>query len=125
MGDWLASKVSSFVTNRIPDPIARALGISSPSTVAAALTREVPRGMIVGMEAEAKSLQAMSERLAMAALPDLGVPAISGPFAAPPASAPASGRGAGDTFHIDAPRNADERAIARAIADDQWLRQRS
>lgn len=75
MGSWLAGKVTGFVKNAVPGPIARALGIRSPSKVAEDLARQVPRGMMIGMEAEAGNLAATARRLAAAALPDLTGPA--------------------------------------------------
>jgi TP901 family phage tail tape measure protein len=74
MAGWLTDKVSGFVSRAIPGPIKSALGISSPSKVAAELAREVPRGMAVGLEAELGTLQAMAEQVANAALIDLEVP---------------------------------------------------
>lgn len=49
MGNWLKDKVVNFVKDKIPGPIKSALGIHSPSKVAAGLGREVPAGLAQGI----------------------------------------------------------------------------
>lgn len=89
MASWLADKIKGFVTDWIPGPIAKALGISSPSTVAAALARQVPAGIAVGLDDASGQVVAAAGRLATAMLPDagtigaLGLPSYPAPAAQP------------------------------------------
>lgn len=50
MGGWLKDKITDFVKDKIPGPIKSALGIHSPSKVAAGLGREVPAGLAQGID---------------------------------------------------------------------------
>lgn len=50
MGGWLKDKIIGFVKDKIPGPIKSALGIHSPSRVAAALGMQVPRGLAAGID---------------------------------------------------------------------------
>ncbi|WP_432247715.1 phage tail tape measure protein [Streptomyces sanyensis] len=53
MGSWLAGTLSSWARNLIPGPIARALGIASPSKyMAENIGRWIPAGVVLGIEAE-------------------------------------------------------------------------
>lgn len=119
MGSWIAEKVLGWVADVIPGPIARALGIESPSTVAADLAREVPRGMMVGMDGEAASLARASERMALAALPELGVPSVSGsgiPTAQARFSGSAAAGGQVAIFEVDGREFA--RAMIKPLSDE-------
>ncbi|MCI4045481.1 phage tail tape measure protein [Streptomyces sp. TRM75563] len=62
MGGWLRSKVMSFARSAIPGPIAKALGIHSPSRVMAdQVGRHIPSGIIAGIESGTPELdRAMS-----------------------------------------------------------------
>lgn len=51
MGGWLKDKIINFVKDKIPGPIRSALGIHSPSKVAAALGMQVPAGLAKGIDA--------------------------------------------------------------------------
>lgn len=53
MGGWLKDKIIGFVKDKIPGPIKSALGIHSPSKVAAALGMQVPAGLAKGIDANA------------------------------------------------------------------------
>ncbi|GGJ82085.1 hypothetical protein GCM10011583_12050 [Streptomyces camponoticapitis] len=57
MGGWLKSQLIGFAKSQIPGPIAKALGISSPSKVMAkAVGRHIPSGIIAGINAGAPAL---------------------------------------------------------------------
>ncbi|WP_086765329.1 phage tail tape measure protein [Streptomyces bobili] len=64
MGGWLASKLSSWAKSVIPGPIAKALGISSPSKVTTAQGRWIARGLIAGITGSTKQVKAASTKLA-------------------------------------------------------------
>ncbi|MCX4780053.1 phage tail tape measure protein [Streptomyces sp. NBC_01264] len=51
MGGWLRSTLIGWARNLIPGPIAKALGIASPSKVMAELGQWIPAGVVVGIEA--------------------------------------------------------------------------
>ena len=74
-GGRLLEFVKRFIAEHIPGPIARALGIASPSTVAARLARWVPLGMIEGLKETGPQLKrAMAD---LATPPALRLPAGS------------------------------------------------
>lgn len=77
LGGWLASRVRSFVSAYVPGPIQNALGINSPSKVAAELGRAVPQGLAVGIESGSGLVESAARSMADAALPSLG-PALVG-----------------------------------------------
>ncbi|MFE0651335.1 hypothetical protein ACFVZH_22380 [Streptomyces sp. NPDC059534] len=64
MGGWIKDKVMSFARSVIPGPIAKALGISSPSKVTKAQGQWIARGLVVGLTGSAKQVQAAALRLA-------------------------------------------------------------
>jgi hypothetical protein len=95
MGSWLKSQLISFARTMIPGPIAKALGIGSPSKLMAkAVGRWVPAGIAVGWEDNLGVLTAMGERTA-ASMP---APASMLPGVSAGARAPAP---AGTTVVID------------------------
>lgn len=54
MGGWLRSKIMGWARNVIPGPVAKALGIASPSKVMAKqVGRWIPRGIVAGIESTA------------------------------------------------------------------------
>lgn len=63
MGKWLADKITGFVADKIPGPIAKALGISSPSKVMAEQARWIPLGMVQGIESQGPRVEAAMRRL--------------------------------------------------------------
>ncbi|MFC9247745.1 phage tail tape measure protein [Streptomyces sp. NPDC057136] len=64
MGGWIKSKVIGFAKSVIPGPIAKALGISSPSKVTAAQGRWIARGLVVGLTGSAKQVKSAAQKLA-------------------------------------------------------------
>ena len=50
MGGWLKDKIVGFVKDKIPGPIKKALGIHSPSRIAAALGKDIPAGLAQGID---------------------------------------------------------------------------
>lgn len=58
MGSWLAGKLTGFARSIIPGPIAKALGIASPSKVMADVVgRWIPAGVVDGIESGQGDLQ--------------------------------------------------------------------
>ncbi|MFD6275842.1 phage tail tape measure protein [Streptomyces sp. NPDC060209] len=64
MGGWLAGKLTSFAKSIIPGPIAKALGIASPSKVTAAQGRWIAKGLAVGLMGSAKQVRSAALKLA-------------------------------------------------------------
>lgn len=93
MGGWLAGQLTSFAKSAIPGPIAKALGIHSPSTLMRdAIGRWIPAGIIDGIEAGAGALdRTMQNLVTPPALPSLS-PAMAG-----------GGGGAGLSFGSSSP----------------------
>lgn len=77
MGGWLSSKIVQFVKDKIPGPIKKALGIASPSRVAAALGRQVPAGLAKGIDQASGLVESAANSMADKALASLGNPVVN------------------------------------------------
>ncbi|MCB5167992.1 hypothetical protein LG634_24590 [Streptomyces bambusae] len=64
MGGWIRGQLMAWARRIIPGPIAKALGIASPSKVTTAQGRWIARGLIVGMTGTSKQVRAAATRLA-------------------------------------------------------------
>ncbi|AMW11607.1 hypothetical protein A4E84_20180 [Streptomyces qaidamensis] len=64
MGGWIKSKILGWARSTIPGPIAKALGIASPSKVTKAQGRWIARGLIDGLTGSSKQVKAASTKLA-------------------------------------------------------------
>lgn len=76
MGGWLVSKITSWVSQMIPGPIKKALGIHSPSRVAAALGEQVPAGLAKGIEANSTVVSNAATDMANNAIANIGTPIV-------------------------------------------------
>jgi len=87
MGNWLKDKVVNFVKDKIPGPIRDALGIHSPSRVAAALGKQVPAGLAQGIYKGTGMVEKAAINMANSAIatmtPSTLNPSLSGAMAAP------------------------------------------
>lgn len=98
MGGWLKDKIVNFIKDKIPGPIKSALGISSPSRVAAALGRQVPAGLAQGIYKGTSEVSKAAVNMANSALTNLTAnamtPTLSGqlsaatPFGTPSVASP-------------------------------------
>lgn len=68
MGGWLKDKIIGFVKDKIPGPIKSALGIHSPSKVAAELGKQVPAGLAMGIDKAAGLVEKAATDMANGAL---------------------------------------------------------
>lgn len=66
MGSWLISTITSWVKDKIPWPVRKALGISSPSKVMSKIARHIPEGIADGMRKTAKQPLTEAEKQAKA-----------------------------------------------------------
>ncbi|MFJ9573567.1 phage tail tape measure protein [Streptomyces bacillaris] len=64
MGGWLRGQLMSFARRMIPGPIAKALGIASPSKVTAEQGKWIGRGLAVGLTGSAKQVRAAADKVA-------------------------------------------------------------
>jgi hypothetical protein len=64
MGGWLRSNLIGWAKSAIPEPIAKALGIASPSRVTTAQGRWIARGLIEGLTGSSKQVKAAATKLA-------------------------------------------------------------
>ncbi|MET8172852.1 phage tail tape measure protein [Streptomyces clavifer] len=64
MGGWIKDKLLSWARSMVPGPIAKALGIASPSKVTAAQGRWIAKGLVVGLTGSAKQVKSAAEKLA-------------------------------------------------------------
>lgn len=64
MGGWIKNQIMGWAKSVIPGPIAKALGISSPSKVTKAQGRWVARGLIDGLTGSSKQVRSAAQRLA-------------------------------------------------------------
>ncbi|MGW6009717.1 phage tail tape measure protein [Streptomyces sp. NPDC055210] len=63
MGGWIQSQISSWAKSVIPGPIAKALGIASPSKVTTAQGRWIARGLVAGLTGSQKQVRAAAYKL--------------------------------------------------------------
>lgn len=64
MGSWLVDKLKEWVKDKIPGPIRKALGIDSPSKVAAELGAYTVQGLALGMLDEARLAEQAAREVA-------------------------------------------------------------
>ncbi|MFF2522426.1 phage tail tape measure protein [Streptomyces liangshanensis] len=64
MGGWIRSQIMSWARDVIPGPIAKALGIASPSKVTTAQGRWIARGLAAGLTGSAKQVRAAATKVA-------------------------------------------------------------
>ncbi|MGW3330621.1 phage tail tape measure protein [Streptomyces rubiginosohelvolus] len=64
MGGWIKSQIMGWARNVIPGPIAKALGIASPSKVTKAQGRWIARGLVDGLTGSAKQVKSAAAKLA-------------------------------------------------------------
>lgn len=74
MGGWLKDKVINFIKDKIPGPIKSALGIHSPSKVAAALGMQVPAGLAQGINANSDMVGKAADDMANKAITGMTSP---------------------------------------------------
>ncbi|MFF0293146.1 phage tail tape measure protein [Kitasatospora sp. NPDC004614] len=123
MGSWLRDTLMSWAKNLIPGPIAKALGIRSPSRVMAkAVGRWIPAGIIRGIESGRGALTRTMRNLVDVPTPpditaSLGIAPT--PVAAAPVGGSAFGMGGGplvqiDNWHAAPDQSPDQTAAALA-----------
>ncbi|MFF2014000.1 phage tail tape measure protein [Streptomyces sp. NPDC058195] len=64
MGGWIKGKLISWAKDMIPGPIAKALGIHSPSKVTTEQGRWIARGLIDGLTGSSKQVKSAATRVA-------------------------------------------------------------
>ncbi|MET7412523.1 phage tail tape measure protein [Streptomyces rubiginosohelvolus] len=64
MGGWIKSQIMGWARNVIPGPIAKALGIASPSKVTTAQGRWIARGLVDGLTGSTKQVKSAAAKLA-------------------------------------------------------------
>lgn len=112
MGGWLASKVTQWVKDKIPGPIKKALGIASPSKVAASLGIQVPAGLAKGMEKNGAVVTKAATDMANNALANIGDPLVgSAPFGSLSANDIAGGGNTTQTVTIGQITLGDQSAV--------------
>jgi len=77
MGGWLKDKVIGFIKDKIPGPIKSALGIHSPSRVAAMLGMQVPRGLAQGIDATSDLVAKSADSMANKAIASMTAPLVN------------------------------------------------
>lgn len=74
MGGWLKDKIVNFVKDKIPGPIKSALGIHSPSRVAAGLGKQVPAGLAMGIDKNSAMVSKAATNMANNAIVSMASP---------------------------------------------------
>lgn len=81
MGGWIKDKIIGFISDKIPGPIKKALGIQSPSKVAAMLGKEVPAGLAQGIAKNGDVVAKAANNMADKAIANIGSPLIDASMA--------------------------------------------
>lgn len=97
MGGWLKDKVINFIKDKIPGPIKAALGIHSPSRVAAALGKQIPAGLAQGIDANSSMVAKAADSMANRAIVGMTSPLYDPSVAFGAASGVGAGGYAGNT----------------------------
>ncbi len=97
MGGWLKDKVVNFIKDKIPGPIKSALGIHSPSKVAALLGRQVPAGLAQGIDAGGAAVAKAADNMANKAITGMTSPLIDPMLALGAGGGYGTGSSTGDT----------------------------
>ncbi|MBI0295707.1 phage tail tape measure protein [Streptomyces sp. PRKS01-29] len=119
MGSWLRSTLTSWAKDLIPGPIAKALGIHSPSRVMAkSVGRWIPAGVVAGIRSGQGALdRVMSNLVTPPAVPQLaGAGATVGAYGSPYAQATAGATVQIEHWHAAENGTPDDNAQALA-----WL----
>ncbi|NUS78458.1 MAG: phage tail tape measure protein [Streptomyces sp.] len=64
MGGWIMSQLTSWAKSVVPGPIAKALGIASPSKVTTAQGKWIAKGLVKGLTGSEKQVQGAADKLA-------------------------------------------------------------
>ncbi|MFE4203960.1 MULTISPECIES: phage tail tape measure protein [Streptomyces] len=124
MGTWLKNQLMSFAKNMIPGPIAKALGIHSPSRVMARdIGRWIPAGLVKGIESGSGAVErTMSNLVTPPPVPGLSAALPGGsPYGAGAPGSFGFAGGGGATVHVEHWHAAEQGTPddnARALA---WL----
>lgn len=81
MGGWLKDKIMGFVKDKIPGSIQSALGIKSPSRIAAALGKQVPAGLAQGIDANSDMVARAANSMADKAIVGMTTPLVDSSIA--------------------------------------------
>ena len=57
LGGWIKDKIISFVSDKIPGPVKKVLGINSPSRVFAGFGRDIDEGLMLGVDKHADKVE--------------------------------------------------------------------
>lgn len=72
MGSWLANQITNWAKTMIPGPIAKALGIQSPSRVMRdEIGKWIPLGLAEGIEKNVNAVMSATNRMVNATMPNL------------------------------------------------------
>lgn len=124
MGSWLRSTLMGWARNLIPGPIAKALGIASPSRVMARdVGRWIPAGIVQGIESGQDAVErTMRQLVAPPAPPSMPQLAAAGAYGA---AAPFGvGAAAGPAVHIEHWHGGEQTPEQNALALAWHMKQR-
>lgn len=97
MGDWIKDKIISFVSDKIPGPVKKVLGISSPSKLFAEFGRNIDEGLVRGIDKHAGKVENAVNNMANSAIAGMVQPSINPTLAFGTTGASAGGAGGGIT----------------------------
>lgn len=123
MGGWLKDKIVNFVKDKIPGPIKSALGISSPSKVAAMLGREVPAGLAQGIYKGTTAVEKAAVNMANSALATLTSPTMTPALTGAMTAATPYGTPAGDVPVAGSPEIVQNNNIYNQVELDKVTRE--
>ncbi|MEU3730299.1 phage tail tape measure protein [Streptomyces sp. NPDC033538] len=123
MGGWLRSQLISFVKGAIPGPVAKALGINSPSKVMRdQIGRWIPAGIVEGIKSGSGAVaRTMRDLVPAPTLPSLAPAGAGGAVAGAVGDPFAASATGGTLLHVEhwhAAENGEPEDNARAL---QWL----
>lgn len=97
MGGWLKDRIVSFVKDKIPGPVKKALGINSPSKVFAEFGRNIDQGLAQGINKHAGVVEKSVTQMANSTLAGIAGTGIDPSIAFNQSASPIAGLGNANT----------------------------
>lgn len=123
MGGWLKDKIINFVKDKIPGPIRSALGIKSPSRVAAALGKQIPAGLAQGIDANSAMVAKAANSMADKAIVGMTSPLFNSSVAFGGGAGVGGGAAGGNTSNTNQSVNIEKVVLGDESAVKEFFRQ--
>ncbi len=127
MGPWLIRKITAWALDVLPGPIAKVLGIKSPSKVFAEMGRNLGKGLVVGIDGSRRMVEASAKKLSEAARVESSatLSSMTGVGGSSPVDSRLGGQGSRQVIvniHGDVAKELDEERLVTLLRRAELLR---